>query len=49
MINAETYIAIKIANPTIAATPLYMIIISPAFSKTLLVEFSTSPANCLLD
>ena len=46
IINAGTYAAIKMANPPIAATPLYMIIISPAFSGTLLEEFSASLAKC---
>ena len=46
MINAGTYAAIKMANPPIAATTLYMIIISPAFSGTLLEELSASLAKC---
>lgn len=46
IINAGMYAAIKMANPPIAATPLYMIIISPAFSGTLLEEFSASLAKC---
>lgn len=46
IINAGTYAAIKMANPPIAATPSYMIIISPAFSGSLLEEFSTNQANC---